>query len=197
MKNLSHTADLAKKYNKPIIITEGGSGYLSGNADTTTFAADRIREAYTTLNMVYPQVKAIIHFDRSGNGYDYTLQNNATVQAAYNSALKSNPTLMSSPSQTVTQSFKPLSQVTGANGVVTLRAYCDVIGQTVTVTYSVDGKWIGTQKTVPYNCQLDTSTLTAGNHTLKVVFNAPNGYSQTLNYQLTKAANGSVSFKQA
>ena len=46
---------------------------------------------------------------------------------------------------TVTQSFKPLSQVTGANGVVTLRAYCDVIGQTVTVTYSVDGKWIGTQ----------------------------------------------------
>ncbi len=43
VKNLSHTADLAKKYNKPIIITEGGSGYLSGNADTTTFAADRIR----------------------------------------------------------------------------------------------------------------------------------------------------------
>lgn len=197
VKNLSHTADLAKKYNKPIIITEGGSGYLSGNADTTTFAADRIREAYTSLNMVYPQVKAIIHFDRSGSGYDYSLQNNATVQAAYNSALKSNPTLMSSPNQTVTQSFKPLSQVTGANGVVTLRAYCDVIGQTVTVTYSVDGKWVGTQKTVPYNCQLDTSTLTAGNHTLKVVCNAPNGYSQTLNYQLTKAANGSVSFKQA
>ena len=72
-----------------------------------------------------------------------------------------------------------------------------LMDQYVTVTYSVDGKWVGTQKTVPYNCQLDTSTLTAGNHTLKVVFNAPNGYSQTLNYQLTKAANGSVSFKQA
>ena len=57
VKNLSHTADLAKKYNKPIIITEGGSGYLSGNADTTTFAADRIREAYTTLDVYKRQEK--------------------------------------------------------------------------------------------------------------------------------------------
>lgn len=197
VKSFSHAADLAKKYNKPMIVTEGGSGHsISGSASLSDFAAERVKEMYTTLNMVYPQVKAIIYFDRNGSGYDYTLQNNASVQAAYVSALKSNPTLISQVGQQA-QTFQPLSSVTGVCGVVTLRAYCDVIGQTVTATYSVDGKWLGTQTSMPYRCQLDTSTLTVGTHTMKVIFQAPNGFSQTLNYQLTKAANGSVSFKQA
>ena len=190
---------MAEKYRKPIIVTEGGSGHTLSGADASlaTFAAERVREMYTTLNMVYPQVKAIIYFDKDTSGYRYSLQSNASVQAAYTSALKSNPTLISQVGQQAAQTFLPLASVSGQSGVLTLRAYCDVIGQTVTATYSVDGKWLATQKAAPYRCQLDTSTLSVGDHTLKVLFQAPNGFSQTKTYQLTKAADGTVSFRQA
>lgn len=199
VKNITHAAELAEKYRKPIIVTEGGSGHTLSGADASlaTFAAERVREMYTTLNMVYPQVKAIIYFDKDTSGYRYSLQSNASVQAAYTSALKSNPTLISQVGQQAAQTFLPLASVSGQSGVLTLRAYCDVIGQTVTATYSVDGKWLATQKAAPYRCQLDTSTLSVGDHTLKVLFQAPNGFSQTKTYQLTKAADGTVSFRQA
>lgn len=194
VKNMAETAALAQKYQKPLIVTEGGSGHsVSGAGDLSAFASQRLSELYNTLNMVYPQVKAIIYFDNNLGGYDYHLANNATMQNAYTSALRSNPTLISTVGATAS-TFVPLTSATRQSGVLTLRAYCDVIGQTVTATYSVDNNWVATQAAMPYRCQLDTSGLSVGKHTLKVVFSAPNGFYQTKTYQLNKAADGTVSF---
>ncbi len=195
VKNMAHTATLAQKYKKPIIVTEGGSGHtVNGSTDLSAFAASRVRELYTSLNMVYPQVKAIIYFDKDMKGYRYGLTSNQSVANAYQSALKANPTLISQVGQSA-PTFVPLQSASAQKGTLTLRTYCDVIGQNVTVTYSLDGKWLTTQKTAPYHCQLDTASLSVGTHTLRVVCNAPNGYNQTLTYTLTKTADGTVSCK--
>ena len=49
---------------------------------------------------------------------------------------------------------------------------------------------------MPFAVTLNTSSITAGEHTLQAVFKASNGYSVTKTYTLTKAADGTVSFAQ-
>ena len=88
--------------------------------------------------MVYPQVKAILHFDNKLGGYMYSLNGNSTVKAAYDKATAENPTLVKSLEQS-SPSFVKLNGASGLKGNVTLRAYCDVPNQSVTVTYLIDG----------------------------------------------------------
>lgn len=197
VKNIEHVVDLAGKYNKPVMVTESGSGYAipSGSENLSAFAANRITELYGTLNMVYPQVKAIVHFDKNLGGYTYTLNGNSTVKAAYDNAVANNPTLVKTLNQTA-PSFTKLNGANGLSGNIQLRAYCDVINQSVNVTYTLDGVQIGASSAMPFAVTLNTSSITAGEHTLQAVFKASNGYSVTKTYTLTKAADGTVSFAQ-
>ena len=197
VKNIEHVVDLAGKYNKPVMVTESGSGYAipSGSENLSAFAANRITELYGTLNMVYPQVKAIVHFDKNLGGYTYTLNGNSTVKAAYDNAVANNPTLVKTLNQTA-PSFTKLNGASGLSGNIQLRAYCDVINQSVNVTYTLDGVQIGASSAMPFAVTLNTSSITAGEHTLQAVFKASNGYSVTKTYTLTKAADGTVSFAQ-
>ncbi len=197
VKNIEHVVDLAGKYNKPVMVTESGSGYAipSGSENLSAFAANRITELYGTLNMVYPQVKAIVHFDNNLGGYTYTLNGNSTVKAAYDNAVANNPTLVKTLNQTA-PSFTKLNGASGLSGNIQLRAYCDVINQSVNVTYTLDGVQIGASSAMPFAVTLNTSSITAGEHTLQAVFKASNGYSVTKTYTLTKAADGTVSFAQ-
>lgn len=197
VKNIEHVVDLAGKYNKPVMVTESGSGYAipSGSENLSAFAANRITELYGTLNMVYPQVKAIVHFDNNLGGYTYTLNGNSTVKAAYDNSVANNPTLVKTLNQTA-PSFTKLNGASGLSGNIQLRAYCDVINQSVNVTYTLDGVQIGALSAMPFAVTLNTSSITAGEHTLQAVFKASNGYSVTKTYTLTKAADGTVSFAQ-
>ena len=199
VKNLEHTVDLAKKYNKPVIVTESGSGYAlpSGGEDLSAFAANRTTELYSTLTMVYPQVKAILHFNNNMGGYRYALEGNATVHSAYQNAIAQNPTFVSSFGAAAPPTYVPLSQAKGLNGSsVTLRAYCDVPNQAVTVTYTLDGTQVGSSNAMPFSYTLNVASLTTGNHTLQVKFAATNGYSTTKTYTVTKDASGLISFAQ-
>ncbi|GFI61710.1 hypothetical protein IMSAG049_00873 [Clostridiales bacterium] len=195
VKNLDETVELSKKYNKPIIISEGGSGYGIGE-DLSGFAANRVTEMYTTLNMVYPQIKAIIYFDTNQSGFKYSLNGNSTINAAYKAAIASNKSLKSSVSQQA-PSYAPLGKVTIQNSTLTLGAYCDVINQSVSVTYYVDGNAIGSSASMPFSCQLSLSGLSAGTHSVKAEFKTSNGYTQVKNYNLTKNENGLVSIVNA
>ncbi len=197
VKSLEHVADIAAKYNKPIIVTESGSGYASssGGEDLSAFAANRLTELYGTINMVYPQVKAILHFDNNLGGFMYSLNGNSTVKAAYDKATADNPTLVKSVGQSA-PSFVKLNGASGLTGNITLKAYCDVPNQSVTVTYTIDGAQKGSSSAMPFGVNIDTASLSAGEHTLQVIFKASNGYSVTKTYSMVKDASGAVSFTQ-
>ena len=77
---------------KPFIISESGAAHTyrqfngySANVDTTEFAINRLRMVYGYLPLVYPQIKAIAHFDTimPGENSDFALSDNSALQAAY------------------------------------------------------------------------------------------------------------------
>ncbi len=196
VKNMEETIDLAKKYNKPVIVAEGGTGYAlpNGGEDLSAFAANRVTEMYTTVNMVYPQVKAIIYFDTDQGGYKYSLNNNQLVNSAYKSAVASNKTLMSSVNQTA-PGYVPIENLSGQKDTITLGAYCDVINQSVTVNYYIDSNIVGSGNAMPFKCDINLQSLSYGEHILKAEFKASNGYTQFKNYTLIKSQDGTVNIK--
>ncbi|MCI8342763.1 MAG: hypothetical protein HFE62_06100 [Firmicutes bacterium] len=198
VKNLEETANLAKKYNKPIIVTEGGTGYSlpGGGEDLSSFAANRVTEMYTTVNMVYPQVKAIIYFDTNQGEYKYSLGGNSTVNAAYKSAVASNGSLMSSVSQ-MAPSYVPLGNASVSGETLSLGAYCDVIGQSVNVNYYVDDVLVGSGNAMPFHCNISLSGISVGEHSIKAEFTASNGFSQTKSYRLVKNSDGTATVANA
>ena len=197
VKSMEHVVKLADQYKKPVIVTEQGSGYAlpSGGEDLSAFAVNRITESYGTLNMVYPQIKIMLYFDQNMGSYSYQLSGNSKVQAAYQQATGANPTLMTSINQTA-PTFRKLNGATGLTGVIPLRSYCDVINQAVTVTYTLDGVQKASVGASPFAWNLDSTALSAGNHTLQVQMKASNGYTVNKTYQLVKGADGTVSFTQ-
>ncbi len=169
--NVQQTVNLSNLHKKPVIITEGGSANSYNGVDNSAWAADRMARAYSYLPMVYPQIKAIVSSDYGNNWEktDYTFYDNATVTAAYEKAINSNPTLVSSCKDKGSY-YTKLSSYTGKwEGKITLAAYTysDV---KPTASWYIDGKWITMSTEYPYSFVLDTSTLSAGNHTIEVKF---------------------------
>ena len=193
VKSIAPVVELAGQHSKPVMVTEGGSGWRTqGGEDLSAFAAQRVAELYGTLNMVYPQVKCIIYFDNTEAGYPYNLDGNAAVQSAYRAAVAGNPTLRASAGQDGWATFVPVTKFSEKTDKLRLRAYCDVIGQTVTAAYTLDGAAAGTFTAMPFALDLDAAALSVGVHTLKVTFSAPNGYRKDLSYWVTKYADGVV-----
>lgn len=169
--NVQQTVNLLNLHKKPVIITEGGSANSYNGTDNSDWAADRMARAYSYLSMVYPQIKAIVSSDYGNNWEktDCTFYDNATVTSAYQKAISSNPTLVSSCKNKGSY-YTKLSSYTGKwEGKITLAAYIysDV---KPTASWYIDGKWITMSTDYPYSFVLDTSTLSAGNHTIEVKF---------------------------
>ncbi len=180
---------------KPIMITEGGSGYQTATGENlTTFAVKHMNDYYLYLNMVYPQIKAIIYFDKSisGAGYQYALDDNSTVKNAYLSATSANPTLLHSlDSSSLT--YVPAGEYQDDMSVITLSAYCNPVGDpTVSVSYVLDGATVKSTSTAPYTYELSAASLSTGTHSLTVKFTTSIGYSATKTYSITKGAGNLV-----
>ena len=198
--SMKEVADFAAGHKKPVIVTEGGTGIVNRATGKNYEAKAAVQTAkmYATLNMVYPQVKAIIYADTDFGGvdFDYRLSASASVNNAYSTAVAGNKTLIPAVGQTV-PSFVKLAGFSGNGGALTLSAYSDTAySNSMTVTYTLAGKALATKTAVPFSCTLDTTGLTAGSHELKVSFNDGAGYQTTKTYTLTKQANGSVSFTE-
>ena len=198
--SMKQVADFAAAHKKPVIVTEGGTGIVNRatGKNYEAKAAAQATKMYATLNMVYPQVKAIIYADTDFGGvdFDYRLSASASVNSAYNAAVAGNKTLIPAVGQTA-PSFTKLAGFSGNGGSLTLSAYSDTAySNNMTVTYTLSGKTLATKTAVPFSCTLETGSLTAGSHELKVSFDDGAGYKTTKTYTLTKQANGSVSFAE-
>ncbi|KXL53073.1 hypothetical protein CLNEO_16160 [Anaerotignum neopropionicum] len=199
---LTKLKNIVSKYGdrKPIIITETGVGYgINGKSvDLNAFAKERIQMLYTYANMLFPQVKGIIYFDvdlGSSNKYLYSLSNNAQMMRQYIASTEDNADLIKKMGVTP-KAYVKAGSYSDTLPMIELSTYCILPGNVpVTVEYSVDGKKLASAGQMPYKCNVDASTLLAGDHELKVLIKASNGYEKTKVYTLNKQANNLVTIK--
>jgi hypothetical protein len=181
---------------KPIIITESGINYVgSDGSDQSAKAAVQMNELYSVLNVVYPQVKAIIYFDRNSptTTNNYTISQNTAVQNAYTSATSSNSTLVSKLGSSSGSVYMPLDDdFSCSTGTLSLAAYSQTPRGTMTVSYKLNGRAITSSSTAPYYCTIDASTLSVGTHTLTVSFSDGAGYTATKTYKISKLVDGTL-----
>ena len=169
--NIQQTVNLSKLHNKPIIITEGGAATVHNGADDSAWAAERMQRAFSFLPMVYPQIKAVIMSDyhNPGENNGYIFYNNSTVTSAVQKSVNANPTYLHSGG-TQPSYYTRLSAYTGEwSGNMQLAAYT-YAAEKQTATWSIDGQTKATVSEYPYSFTLDTNSLSAGKHTVKVTF---------------------------
>ena len=181
-------AAVAEAHKKPMIVTESGTLRNADNGGRKeAWAAEKVAKQYSTLNMVYPQFKAIVQFNSVRNGNDYTLS--GKVKEAYDAAIKSNPTLNGASSGTWvklgTFNEKADSILIGATG----HTYQSSDMKT---TYAIDGKAALTTAGSPNHCRLTPSKLSVGAHRLDVTFDDGKGWTTVKTYTLTYSADKTV-----
>lgn len=186
---------------KPIIITECGVGHgINGKSiDLNSFAKERVQMLYTYANMLYPQVKGIIYFDvdlGSSNKYLYSLSNRSQMMNQYQASVESNKSFIQQMG-VAPKAYVKAGSYQDNLPVIELATYCILPGDIpVTVEYSLDGKKVTSEGKIPYTCNIDASAVSVGNHELKVLIKASNGYNKTKTYTLTKQENNLVNIKE-
>ena len=163
--------ELARAHGKPMIISECGFAHRGLTGDQTAYSVDQVTRFYSYVNMVYPEVKAVFYFDVniSGERYDYALNDNSTVRAAYEKAIADNGAYLYE-GQTSATGWEELSQTQLSDaGTLRLAAYASFPGTSnITVQYYVDGALAATATQAPYYYDLNTAALGAGDHQIYV-----------------------------
>ena len=192
-------ATFAQARKKPAIITEGGTGIknLQTGEDFTDKAVVQTANMFSILNMVYPQIKAIMYFDTKidNSGYDYRLSQFSRVRSAHSAAVEGNLSLIPAVG-TPAPSFVKLHEFSGtAPEQIVLSAYCHTLyGKGMSITYTLAGKQLSAQTSGAYACVIDNKNLWPGQYELKVDFNDNAGYKTTKVYTLNKYLDGRVAF---
>lgn len=187
---------LALRHNKPVIVTEGGTGLVSNTTGVRYDgeAVAQITKRYTALSMVYPNIKGLIYFDADvpGDTYQYAMTNSSTVTAAYDKAVRANPTLLRQYGGTA-PTYTKLDQYAQTGDAVTISAYSHTLyGSTMTVRYYLNGALAATETALPYTYTLDVGALAVGKYGFSAVFDDGAGYTATKTYTLTKLQSGMV-----
>ncbi len=188
--NAECVIEIARAKNKPVAVTEGGASKTDGDGEAG--AAAKTAKEFSTLTMVYPEVKSIIHFDMEMRNNDYTL--NGSLLSAVKQSIKSNPTLISN-GENEAGTYIPLRAFneTVKNGVLTIGA----TGRTynsmdMSATYTLDGQVAAKTYGSPNLFQLDLDDLSYGTHTLSVTLEDGKGYRVTEEYAMRYDKNGVV-----
>ena len=181
MLNVQQAVNLSNLHRKPVIITEGGSAHYMRKTDVSSFASERVEKALSFLPMVYPQIKCIIYSDTNfgASATAYSIYNNATMTAAYDRAVGSNPTLLHKVGGRAAYYTRLSDYPSTWQGTVELAAYTYASGR-LTATWYVDGHALSSTSAYPYRVSLNTETLNNGTHTIKVVFS--NGASREYSF---------------
>ncbi len=160
---------------KPIMIAECGTSHniRTLGEDATAWAQTKLRQIYTYLPMVYPEIKLIAYFDvvMANEANDYALSSNSALTNTLNSLTVSLPTLIhGSYGSTPKSIYKELYNGFEASGSkLNVSVYAHIYKtDEPSVNYFIDGLWAGGASVLPYNQSLDISNLSAGTHTLTV-----------------------------
>lgn len=161
--NAAEVVAVARAKGKPVIATEGGA---VDTGSVPNYKANQVSKEFRELTMVYPEVKALLHFDKTFNGNDYRLTGNA--RSKVDQAIAANPTLLEAGERSAA-TFIPITQlnekmsgklVLGATG----RTYRNM---NMAPQFTLDGKQISSSA----YCEIDLSGLSQGAHRLDVSLN--------------------------
>jgi len=178
---------------KPIMIAESGfTRFVRTNGeDTTDWAVQKMKEFYSYIPMIYPQVKLIAHFDKEMpdelNIFDLT--GCPTLQAEYIKQTKGGRFIQGNAHNKSSFAYKEIDGSYWCGDYVNMYTYAHVYGGATTkVDYYVDGKLKGSSVEMPFFATLDLSDLPNGDYTLTVVATNEAGAEYREDFVLNKAA---------
>ena len=174
---------------KPIMITECGAAYETNGAVKEyhdDWAAARLREMYSYIPMVYPEVKLIAYFNKKMtnemNYYDLT--GSDRLRTAYNEMVQK-PWFVQGGDGKAQMFFRKLDGTVTVNGSTKLYSYQHMVGEgNVTVSYYLDGTLVGQSSSAPYETELGS---VSGTHTLTVTATGSSGRSTARTYTVNGA----------
>lgn len=178
--------------NKPILISECGFAYNdpAGN-QTEEHAVRKLKEFYSYITMVYPQVKGVMYFNKDMEK-DFSLTGNAALGEAYRQAVAQNVALQSSVTGS-TRGYTRFSTINESLDSLNFSVYASYPTQEpVSVSYTIDGGHIPSEEALPFRARVDVGSLTPGKHTLGVAISCAKTY-ETFFYDFYVGKNGFVS----
>ncbi len=183
---------------KPVMISESGFCYASTKStQTMQHAKERMKLFYDYVNMVFPQVKAIFHFNTNYNGNSYKLFEGTVgsplneLSEVYLNSVKNNIPISSLLSGRA-QGYTRLETLSEKRDTLNLYVFASYPGNPdMEVSYTWDGKTVGKAVTAPYSYSITSASLTEGRHTL-AVSTACKNTKYTLEYTVYVDSKGTV-----
>ena len=167
---------------KPIMLSESGVSHYIRTYDenATNWAINRLKQIYSYIPMVYPQVKLIMHFDKvmSNEVNDYSLTQNKAISDMYKELVTLPHFIQNANLYDVFAYKKAGSEIAVTGNTPTIYSYVNVFDrQEYKVNYYVNNKYVGcasyfdnyTYSEIPYKATLDLSAFDFGKYTLKAV----------------------------
>ena len=194
VRNAAKMAEIAEKHNKPLIATEGGAYKSSSNGQPADFVREKAAKMYSTLNMVFPQTKAILYFDRIApeNNRDYTLT--GEIGEAVKNAAEANPALIQPDSYGSAATWIPLEQFSEAvSGSLLIGSSGWTYNKSdLSAQYRLDGAWASNTPGSPNHFRLNLDTLPYGKHQFEVRLTDGAGYETSKMYTLDYSSDGTL-----
>ena len=159
---------------KPIMLSESGVAHFinSLNQDETAWAIEHLHQQYEFLPKVYPQIKAILYFDKrmSNEVNDYALSDNSQLANEYLEEVK-HPYFIHGSEADAEVTYKKLdSQVTVTKDEFVFGVYPHVYGNTTPkVDVYFDGYYLTSLVAPHYLGTLNLANEKEGLHTIQVV----------------------------
>ena len=171
---VSAISDIVSNYGnrKPIMLSEMGCSHYvySENEDTTEFALQRLKEYYSYVPMVYPQVKLMAYFDihLPVEKNDFRLQDGVLKDEFLD--LVSGARFIQGGNQSTDFCYRKIENNSYLNSTFSVSAYVRDYGKRIDkVAYYLDDKYIGMSSELPFTVYVDASDYASGKHTLKAV----------------------------
>ena len=185
-----YIASLVEMYGSkhPIMIAEGAVTIrnISNNEDVTNWALPRIRQTYAYIPMLFPQVKAVIWFNKVDTRSDFSFSSNKTVHDLYGQ-LTSSGYFLGKGAAEPSITYKKLGTASFPASSVTLLTYAPYITMDdISVQYQLDGKWVGQSSVIPYRSALNLSGEANGAHKLTVRVSSGGNLLKSIDYNLYK-----------
>ena len=185
--------DIVDKYGdrKPIMLSECGASYRTNGSikeNHNEWAADKVKEMYSFVPMVYPQVKLIAYFNakisKEINYYD--LDSASALKSAYNQMVQKPWFVHGKNTSAAEMYFKKAENSINIGNQSALYAYPHIFGaDNITVSYYIDGKLVSEETEAPYEAEISGLR---GTYTLKVVAKGNNGASISKEYTVNGSA---------
>ena len=150
-----------------------GHKLIKTGQDTSAFALQRLREYYSYLPMVYPQIKLIAYFDWYVNAEeeksDYRLTTNSALQNEYLKLTNGERFIHNGYNGDIGFCYRKVMEGISVDSVFPVSCYAHKYNTEIkTVTYFIDGNYVGMSNEIPYMTYIDASGY-QGRHSLKAI----------------------------